>query len=227
VSVLNVAVLDNPVWHALNTEHARFAIGTSLAKRYQSDVSPFCAVIDFRDEAIRDLSQFDSVRLLSRDIPSELPGWTLSRTFTIHQMVCEQPVIELKVDVPMVDLSEADVPDMLRLIELTRPGPFAPRTIELGHYVGIRHGHELVAIAGERLSPTGYHEISAICTAPGHQGKGYARILTSHLINENLQHGIVPFLHVVPTNAPAYHLYESLNFRKRAEVQVAAFNRHG
>ena len=37
-------------------------------------------------------------------------------------------------------LTADDVPDMLALVERTEPGPFGPRTIELGEYFGIRDG---------------------------------------------------------------------------------------
>jgi len=35
--------------------------------------------------------------------------------------------------------------------KLTEPGPFLPRTVELGAYFGIHESGSLVAMAGERL----------------------------------------------------------------------------
>ena len=55
-----------------------------------------------------------------------------------------------------------------------RPGPFRPRTIELGGYVGIFHDSKLVAMAGQRLRPPGYCEVSAVCTHPDARRRGYA-----------------------------------------------------
>ena len=54
----------------------------------------------------------------------------------------------------------------------TQPGPFFAHTIELGRYLGIRDAGRLVAIAGERMLLDDYTEISAVCTAPSHQGRG-------------------------------------------------------
>jgi hypothetical protein len=39
---------------------------------------------------------------------------------------------------------------MLELARRTKPGPFLPRTVELGTYLGLRRGGALVAMAGER-----------------------------------------------------------------------------
>jgi hypothetical protein len=41
-----------------------------------------------------------------------------------------------------------DFPEMLDLVACAQPGPFGPRTIELGGYIGIRRGGNLVAMAG-------------------------------------------------------------------------------
>lgn len=225
----SLSALNNPIWSALNSRHAHFAAGTGLAKRYPAQVTAFTGIADHSEAAINDLNQIsaagDVIWLVQNQTAPELPGWTFSRTFMVDQMVCDRPVEEPASDAPIIDLTAADVPEMLTLVEQTHPGPFFPRTIEMGHYIGIRHEGQLIAMAGERMYLDGFHEISAICTAPGHQGKGYARLLTSKLVNENWQRGDVPFLHVFAANAAAVHLYESLNFRKREEMHVTVFGR--
>ena len=60
-------------------------------------------------------------------------------------------------------LAPIDSADMIRLVELTKPGPFADRTMELGDFFGIRVGGALVAMAGERMKADGTTEISAVC----------------------------------------------------------------
>jgi len=80
-------------------------------------------------------------------------------------------------------------------------------------------------MAGERFYLSGYREISAVCTAPEHQGKGYARLLTSRLVNKSRQRGDIPFLHVASKNVAAYHLYQSLSFRNRADLHVTILTR--
>jgi predicted GNAT family acetyltransferase len=228
-AVEGLLALDNPGWHSLNTHHAHLAIGTGLARRFPPQVAAFCAVADHSDAAFSDLAEIvakgQTVALFETRLPPELPGWTEARAFMVVQMVCDQPVAEPNASTPILDLNEADVPDMLSLVELTHPGPFFQRTIEMGHYVGIRQQGQLVAMAGERFHLQGYRELSAICTHPEHQGKGYARLLTSRLVHENWQRSDVPFLHVVAENAPAVHLYESLHFHRRAEMHVTVLTR--
>ena len=68
-------------------------------------------------------------------------------------------------------------PEMIELTTLTKPGPFGPRTHELGTYIGIRDGARLAAMAGERLKVPGFTEISAVCTHPDFLGKGFAGVL--------------------------------------------------
>src|SRR5690606_29916516 len=71
-------------------------------------------------------------------------------------------------------LGPSDVPEMLALVERTRPGPFLPRTVEMGTYLGIRHDGELVAMAGERLHPPGWTASSAVRTDPPFPRPGLA-----------------------------------------------------
>jgi predicted GNAT family acetyltransferase len=111
---------------------------------------------------------------------------------------------------------------MLALVERTRPGPFLPRTVELGTYLGLRSGGELVAMAGERLHPAGYTEISAVCTDEAHRGRGLATRLVLAVAHGIRQRGEIPFLHAAASNTTAIRLYESLGFRLRATVVFAA-----
>jgi predicted GNAT family acetyltransferase len=104
---------------------------------------------------------------------------------------------------------------MLALVAETRPGPFFPRTIEMGTYLGIRRRGRLVAIAGERLHPPGWTEISAVCTASDYQGRGLATRLVHAVAHQIRQRGETPFLHAAASNIRAIGLYESLRFRLR------------
>ena len=49
-----------------------------------------------------------------------------------------RPSDEQRAPGPIIELGAADVPEMLALVERTRPGPFVTRTVELGTYLGIR-----------------------------------------------------------------------------------------
>jgi predicted GNAT family acetyltransferase len=215
-------VLDNPSWHALNTHHARFAIGTDLVKRYLSDVAFFVAFEQMNDAVRHDLEQvvapgeFFGMQALAST--ADLPGWTVHVSLILVQMVCPQPPSVPESAEAIIRLTADDVPEMLDLVKLTAPGPFARRTIELGHYIGIRKDGRLIAMAGERMYLPGYREISAVCTHPDHRGKGYARLLVSILANENWARGDTPFLHVVDGHTDVISLYERLGFRRHQDI---------
>ena len=222
-------VLDNPVWHSLQGLHFHFATGTPLAKRYPAEVSRAVAMVDNAGAAIRDLAQIipagQTFALMQAQLPSELPGWTIQHTFEVVQMICERVVPDQEPAMPILTLAKVDAAEMLDLVELTAPGPFESRTVEMGHYVGFRHQGRLVAMAGERFAARSYREISAVCTHPDYQHKGYARRLVSYLVNANFQRGNIPFLHVRAENTGAQALYETLNFRERRRIGVLVFNR--
>ncbi len=217
-------VLDNPAWHALNSHHAHFAIGDGLAKRYPADVSPIASIAALDTPSLRDLAVIiapgEIIAVGGDVLPADSAGWTMHSSFPLIQMVSEQAPVEIETNETILDLSADDVPDMLALIDLTHPGPFLPRTIELGHYIGIRKTGKLIAMAGERMYPPGYREISAVCTDPDYQGKGLAQLLVTRLAIENWRRGDVPFLHVSPENDRARTLYERLGFRQRLVSQL-------
>ena len=73
---------------------------------------------------------------------------------------------------------------LLPRLWLTEPGPFRPRTIDLGGFVGVFHGDELVAMAGQRLRPPGYCEVSSVCTHPDARRRGYAAFVSAHVADE-------------------------------------------
>jgi ribosomal protein S18 acetylase RimI-like enzyme len=120
-------------------------------------------------------------------------------------------------DPGVVPLHAADVPQMLDLVARTEPGPFRPRTRELGTYLGIRDGDALIAMAGERIRVPGYTEISAVCTDPAYRRQGLAARVIRSVAAGIRARGDVPFLHVIPTN-PALHLYLSLGFEHRRDL---------
>ena len=110
---------------------------------------------------------------------------------------------------------------MLELAELTEPGPFRKRTIELGEFHGIFDSGHLAAMAGQRLHLPHFVEVSAVCTHPDARGRGYARSLMSIVIQEILQREKIPFLHSFSDNYPAIRVYESLGFTLRRTLHLA------
>jgi predicted GNAT family acetyltransferase len=85
----------------------------------------------------------------------------------------------------------------------------------MGTYLGIRREGELVAMAGERLHPPGWTEISAVCTDDAHRGQGLGTRLILAVAAGIRARGEIPFLHAAADNTNAIRLYESLGFRLR------------
>jgi len=126
-------------------------------------------------------------------------------------------------DPEAVLLGPADVPEMLALVERTKPGPFLPRTVELGTYLGVRRDGRLIAMAGERMHPPGFTEISAVCTDAEYRGQGLGTRLVLAIAAGIRARGETPFMHAAASNTNAIRLYSSLGFRLRRHVTVQAF----
>jgi ribosomal protein S18 acetylase RimI-like enzyme len=230
-------VLDNAGWHALTGPHADFAEGDGRARRYRPDVSVFHAAADDSPDAwgaVAGLATRDGLVVLFRVGALTAPaGWTETFAGDGYQMVLTEPLGAVP-DLPSTDpatghavtmrpLVDADVDAMVALVALTEPGPFRPRTIELGGYVGVFHDAELVAMAGQRLAPPGYREVSAVCTHPDARRRGYASIVSAAVARPILARGETPFLHVAVDNAAAIPVYEQLGFTTRGIARFAAF----
>jgi predicted GNAT family acetyltransferase len=109
----------------------------------------------------------------------------------------------------------------LALATLTKPGPFGPRTLELGEYLGcFDESGALIAMAGERMHAGPLREISGVCTHPSHQGRGFARRLMLELVRRQLRRGQTPCLHVLRDNALARGLYARMGFRDHREAAI-------
>jgi ribosomal protein S18 acetylase RimI-like enzyme len=212
--------LDNPIWASLTGPHARFAEVRGQAVRYPPDVSPFIAIDPDFDERVWD----DVARLVGpgglvplAGLGAEPPaGWEVVGKGDGLQLVGID--LDVEEDPEIVRLTAQDVPEMLGLVDRAKPGPFLPRTIELGRYLGIRRGGALVAMAGERLHPPGWTEISAICTEEAYRGHGFATRLTRAVAAGIRSRGETPFLHAAATNTNAIRLYQQLGFVVRRQL---------
>ena len=222
----DVHPLDRPIWEALRTTHAFMAEGDELAKRYPREVSPLAALREQSPEAYASLGKLldpdEAVVLFLTEPPRPPAGWNLVRNSGLEQRVCAAPPALPRSAAVIEPLVLSDVPEMVALAELTKPGPFRTRTIEFGGYIGIRHSGKLVAMAGQRTRPAGYTEISAVCTHPDARGRGYAELLIVSLARAVFERGETPFLGVRPDNESAKRLYEKLGFKLRAVQHLAA-----
>lgn len=160
------------------------------------------------------------VILFPEDHLPSTEGWRVLNDRELLQMVYspEFPIPELEIQ--LENLCDSDVPEMLFLTELTKPGPFLARTIDFGGYLGVKDGPRLISMAGRRLCPDPYVEISAVCTHPDYLGKGLSAQVTSQVMKGILAEKRIPFLHVYPDNAPAIRVYEKLGFQPRAILRV-------
>ncbi|MEU4097155.1 GNAT family N-acetyltransferase [Streptomyces sp. NPDC026673] len=212
--------LDNPVWAALSGAHARFAEVRGRAARYPAEMSPFAAVADQADPAAwHDLAGLIGPGGTALVTGSPVPpaGWDVVEGGEGVQMV--GTALRAEHDPEAVRLGPGDVPDILDLIARTRPGPFRTRTVEFGSYLGIRENGRLIAMAGERLRPPGWTEISAVCTDPDHRGRGLASRLVRAVAAVIEERGDTPLLHAAGNNTNALRLYEAMGFTRRRHPQ--------
>ena len=210
-------ILDNAAWFSLVGPHAELAEGSGLARRYPAEISPFYGVADFADAR----SWRDLLRLTGSGGTAVLAGkglvipeeWTYIDGGSGIQMSGEK--VFGQEDMEAISLNDSDVPEMMDLVARAQPGPFLPRTIELGGYLGIRSNGKLVAMAGCRLNPLGWREISAVCTDADYRGQGMGRRLVLAVCAEIRRRNEIPFLHVAQSNVNAIRLYEKLGFNHR------------
>jgi ribosomal protein S18 acetylase RimI-like enzyme len=215
-------VLDNPAWNALISGNKNLANGNGGVRYFDKEVSPFVGLKNYSPGNFRLLHDFiqhdEFIGLISSveiDIPQQ---WKVLNFITGFQMVYNQQAANPGKEIKLIPLTIEHVPQMLELTKLTKPGPFASRTIELGHYKGIFDGDNLVAMAGQRLHAAEYIEISAVCTHPDYLGRGYAKQLLLDQANRIIEAKGIPYLHVRNNNERAIKVYESLGFEVRIPI---------
>lgn len=225
-----IASLDRPIWHALTTRQLPFAEGGDGARRYLVPVSPFGAAVDDSDkslEALRNLiPEGGSTVLLQAINCPTIPGTEVAMAAEGVQMVASEP-FPFADEEGILNLASVDAAEMLALAALTKPGPFLPRTHELGQFMGIRDGGVLVAMAGERMKIPGFTEVSGVCTHPDYQGRGLGRRLVQAIAARVSARGETPFLHTFANNVGAIRLYEKMGFELRSKMFITVLRRSG
>ena len=225
-------VLDNMIWNAITTGNKDIALVDGDIGCYRPDIAPFAGMSEFTDKNFQKLYEFipanGKVAISSlHKIEHQKDKWKLLQPMDVTQMIYEYPVQSFKTQNSglIVPLTDEHVPQMLELTSLTKPGPFLQRTIEFGNYFGIFINGRLAAMTGQRMHPSPYLEVSAVCTHPDFRGKGYAKSLMLHVMKMILDNSLIPFLHVLTSNTSAIALYESIGYRTRKELFVDMLQR--
>lgn len=226
----NVSLLDRPIWSALTTRQRALAEGGALARRYPTAVAPFADLAEDTPECFAALaslmSETDQAAMFTRAPVTPPANFEIVLAKTGEQMIGMPHEVSAR-QTDIVKLGAADVPAMTELVELTKPGPFGPRTHELGTFLGIRVDGKLVAMAGERMKPGNYTEITGVCAHPDYRGHGYAQMLLAAVARQIAARGEIPFLHVFSDNDGAIALYRRQGMEIRRRLHVTVLRRRG
>jgi hypothetical protein len=219
--------LDRPIWTSLATRQQPLGFGDARARRFDPAYGLFAAAADRSAESRAALTQLvrehGVAALVEASEPNVPEGLNVASRAVLWQMAADPA--ELTIVTPNFGyepLTDADGPQMLALATLTKPGPFFARTHQLGDFVGVKQEGVLVAMAGERMKPDGFTEVSGVCVRPDHRGHGYAAGLMSVVAERILARGETPFLHVYDHNTPAIAIYDRLGYRLRRKMTMLA-----
>ncbi|MFJ6197942.1 GNAT family N-acetyltransferase [Micromonospora sp. NPDC092111] len=151
---------------------------------------------------------------------------TLARRYAVtpagahHRMALADPTRLAAVPGAGEVLGRADLPALRALYAAAYPGNwFDPRMLDTGHYIGVREGGDLVAVAGVHVwSPT--YRVAAlgnVTTHPRARGRGLATAVVARLgvrLRDSVDHVT---LNVRAGNTSAVRLYERLGFTRVAD----------
>lgn len=215
--------LDRPIWSALTGEQVAWGRGTAGALRFDRDISPFATPADQSRPnlaALQSLVVPDEHIILVQSDPILLPsGLAAVSTARAVQMIAPGAG-SMSDEGRLVRLGTADETEMYDLAMLTRPGPFAPHSMRLGEFWGIRQNGRLVGMAGERLRQGEWIELSGVCVHPDARGQGLGRLLSGFVAARIRAKAKIPYLHVFESNTAAIRIYGSLGFETRAVMNV-------
>ena len=216
-------LLENVIWQSLTGSHAKYSVGNGAARRYAQGFSPIAAFVDTRNpdfSALAPYCQAGEQIYCDGWSGAAPPLWRVMHESTMFKMLWSGQMPELDEAADAVPLGPEHAAQALGLAALTKPGPFGPRTIELGEYFGYFEAGKLIAMAGERFHAGALREVSGVCTHPQHQGRGFARRLMLKLVRRQMARGETPFLHVMTDNSGARRLYRNMGFRDALETVV-------
>ena len=206
-------------WFSLSETHQSFGVDYSSIKFYHPDYCPFGGFE--KDDSISKPIDEYSVMVDSFFVVGEKP--LLSKELKLNkELVCLQMIVYNPIDIaindPIIKLTDEHIDALYELVNLVQPGYFKRKTALLGNYYGIFNDDELIAVTGERMQMNDFIEVSAVVTHPNHTGKGYAKQLVVHTVNEIFKQNKTPYLHVIKDNTGAIQLYKKLGFEIRRKI---------
>ncbi|MHA4806817.1 GNAT family N-acetyltransferase [Flavitalea flava] len=217
-------ILDNPIWNASITGNKEISFGSEDVKYLDRKMSVFSGLRENTEKNLNELytlTPFNTTTILFIEKEIIVPApWEILLKKGILQMVYGQSWPADEDTGSLIPLRDKDIPAMMELTDLTKPGPFLTRTLDFGNYEGIFAEGKLIAMCGQRLQPDPYSELSAVCTHPDHLGKGYAKLLIRNQLRKILKANRIPFLHLYADNVAACKLYEKMGFTTRKEMLV-------
>ncbi|MDP6314834.1 MAG: GNAT family N-acetyltransferase [Pseudomonadales bacterium] len=225
------ALLDNPVWHALDSLQKALGISEDDAALYDYLISIFAAVETpgNLETLTRLTSQGRILGLLTRpdEVAASLDGWDEMAQIPVHQMIYPNPTSDEAGHYGR-RLNDDDAEAMFALAKLTEPGPFGKKTGQMGSYFGVDGDAGLISMAGERFRLPGWTEVSGVCSHPEARGKGYAFKLIEDVLRGIVAQNAGAFLHVrigSPSEKTAVELYERLGFEHHQTMVVQILKR--
>ena len=132
-----IPLLQNPVYHSLrlNDHHLGFGTGNVLA--FNEDVSPFAGFDHGSPQGFSDLYPLlpagRAILYATPQLITPPKEWQLLAAVEGLQFLYEGPAVAEQPAFEPIPLTEAHVPQMLELAQLTKPGAIGLRTIEFGH----------------------------------------------------------------------------------------------
>ena len=209
--------LDNPVWFSLSETHQSFAVDYGSVKFYHPDYCPFGGFEKSDAISIDEYSMMVDNFFIVGEKPELSNQLQSNKELVCLQMIVYNP-IDIAINDPIVKLSDEHIDALYELVNLVQPGYFKKKTALLGNYYGIFKNEEIVSVTGERMRMNDFIEVSAVVTHPNHTGKGYAKQLVIHAVNEIFKQNKIPYLHVIKDNRGAIQLYEKLGFSTRRKI---------
>jgi GNAT superfamily N-acetyltransferase len=220
--------LDNIIWFVFIGAYVEYVVGTKGVRCYAIG---FALMVGFANPARPDFAALAACckadeQLYCSDWDCEVPtGWRIHAENSLRRMVWEGAIPATDAFPDAIQLGPQHANQVFELAQLTKPGPFGLRSIELGEYFGWFEDGRLAAMAGERLHAGTLREISGICTHPNFRGRGLASRLTSKLIRRVMQRGETPILHVISDNPTAFRLYQQMGFSLYRETPARVISR--